>query len=506
MGQILIPLAYILNLGWLRIGPPYIYLNIDPVIFHLGPLALRWYGLMYVVGIIIGLSIIRGYTDRKGIDQDMVYRILWWCIAAGLIGGRLYFVIQQPNLVDYYLKNPIHIIATWEGGMAFYGAIFLVIPTLVWRARAERINPLVLIDAGVLFAAAGQIFGRIGNLINGDIIGYTSTLPWSTVYQNPASWACLRPETCNVPVQPAAGYELLTNLVLLGVMLYLAKRVRRPGVLMLVYLYTYAITQFLIFYTRANDIVSFLGLNWGLKQAQWTSLVVLVALLPLTYWLIRYSKPVPQGETAATYGLVPKKSAVVASGTVTKIVDVTDKSKDRKKTPAIMDEKPIMIPRHEVEIVPEEAAEQLPRKSGKDITDEPTIEIVPDEEKIETARNASDDITDAPTIEITPDEQASTTVQNASSEIAPADEEESDKTELKASDDITDAPTVEIVADEEGASKATEGDVVVDGEDEQGEEENKQNVKESEKDEEVVEGEVKEVPEEKTEVSSKKKK
>ena len=114
-------LAYVIDLGWFRIGPPYVYLNIDPIIVHLGPLALRWYGLMYVVAIIIGLRVVTGYTARKGIDQDMIYRVLWWCIAAGLIGGRLYFVIQQPNFVSY-LANPIHIIATWEGGMAFYGA------------------------------------------------------------------------------------------------------------------------------------------------------------------------------------------------------------------------------------------------------------------------------------------------------------------------------------------------------------------------------------------------
>jgi len=298
-----IPLAYILDWGWLRIGPPYIYVNIDPVIVHLGPLALRWYGLMYVVGIIIGLQVIKNYTTRKGIDQDMVYRVLWWCVVAGLIGGRLYFVVQQPNFFSYYLTQPIHIIATWEGGMAFYGAIFLVIPTLFWRSRKERINPLVLIDAGVLFATAGQIFGRIGNLINGDIIGYRSTLPWSTVYQHPNSWACLSPDTCNVPVQPAAGYELIINLLLLGLMFYLARRVRRPGVLMLVYLFGYAITQFLIFFARANIVVSFLGLDWGLKQAQWTSLVMAIVLLPITYLVLRYSKPVPVGEVAATYGI-----------------------------------------------------------------------------------------------------------------------------------------------------------------------------------------------------------
>src|SRR5436853_4010972 len=98
-----IHLAYLLDWGWIRIGSPYIYINIDPVIIHLGPLALRWYGLMYVVGIIMGLVALQGYTKRKGLHQDIVYRALWWSIVAGLIGGRLYFVIQQPNFFSYYL-------------------------------------------------------------------------------------------------------------------------------------------------------------------------------------------------------------------------------------------------------------------------------------------------------------------------------------------------------------------------------------------------------------------
>ncbi len=307
MGIFLI-LANIINWGWLSIGPPYIYININPVIVQIGPLALRWYGLMYVVGIVIGLWAIRHYTERKGITQNTVYRILWWCVVAGLIGGRLYFVVQQPNFFSYYLAQPQHILATWEGGMAFFGAIFLVIPTIFWRSRVERINPLVAIDAGVLFAIVAQIFGRIGNLINGDIIGYHSTLPWSTVYQNPNSFACLNAvaNTCNVPVQPAAGYELLSNVVVMILMFYLAYRLRRPGVLMLVYLYAYVITQFLLFFVRDNVVVTFLGLNWGLKQAQWTSLVVFIILLPITYLVFRYSKPIPKGAVAATYG-IPQK-------------------------------------------------------------------------------------------------------------------------------------------------------------------------------------------------------
>lgn len=301
-------LAYLIDWGWIRLGPPYVYININPVIVQIGPLALRWYGLMYVVAILIGLWAIRGYTRRKGISQNVVDRVVWWCIAAGVIGGRLYFVVQQPDLVSGYLLQPWRILATWEGGMAFFGAIFLVLATLFWRARIERVNPLVLMDAAVLFGAIGQIFGRIGNLINGDIIGYKSTLPWSTVYQNPQSWACLNPATCNVPVQPAAAYELLTNLVVLALMLFVVRRATRPGVLLLVYLYCYVTTQFLLFFVRDNVIVSFLDLNWGLKQAQWTSLVLFAVLLPTTYFILRRSHPVPEGEVAATYG-IPQKPA-----------------------------------------------------------------------------------------------------------------------------------------------------------------------------------------------------
>lgn len=293
----------------------YIPINIDPVIFYIGPLAMRWYGLMYVVGILIGLWVIRGYTKRKGITQDTVYRILWWCIVAGLIGGRLYFVIQQPNFFSFYIKQPQHILATWEGGMAFFGAIFLVIPTIFWRSKVERINPLVAIDAGVLFAAAGQIFGRIGNIINGDIVGYRSNLPWATLYTNPHSFFCqglTNPALCGNPitaVQPSAAYEMLGNIVLLAIMLYLAHRLRRPGTLMLIYLFGYVITQFSIFFVRDNIIVSFLGLNWGLKQAQWTALVVFILLIPLTFLVLRFSKPVPEGEVPATYGIPQKVKA-----------------------------------------------------------------------------------------------------------------------------------------------------------------------------------------------------
>src|SRR6266487_6279149 len=240
-----------------------------------------------------------GLLDQLGLDTD----------------GPLYFVIQQPDLVQDYLLKPQHILATWEGGMAFFGAIFLVVPVLFWRAIKERLNPLVVLDAGALFAAFAQPFGRLGNLINGDIIGFPSTLPWSTIYDNLNSWACQNPAagTCHVPVQPAAAYEILLNLILIVALLFLARGYRCPGMLMLTYLFSYAITQFLVFFARANSIVPLFTLNWGLKQAQWTSLIVLLLLIPPTLWISRwrYAQPVPVGEIPATYGIPQKPTSQV---------------------------------------------------------------------------------------------------------------------------------------------------------------------------------------------------
>lgn len=173
------------------------------------------------------------------------------------------------------------------------------------------------------FAAAGQIFGRIGNLINGDIVGYPSTLPWATIYQNPHSFFCMglaNPSRCGsvaTAVQPAAAYELLANIALLGLMFFLAYHLRRPGILMLVYLFGYVMTQFFIFFVRDNLVVSFLGLNWGLKQAQWTSLVVFILLIPLTFLVLRFSRPVPPGEAAAAYGIPQKPKRQTERGATT---------------------------------------------------------------------------------------------------------------------------------------------------------------------------------------------
>src|SRR5207302_865215 len=180
-----------------------------PVLFRIGPVSVHWYGLMYVVGIVVGLWVALPYAARLGIDRDSAYEIFWPVLIASLIGGRLYYVVQS-NL-GWYLQHPQNILATWEGGMAFYGAVFLGAPTLLVASRLRGIPPALVLDAAAVFIPVAQAFGRLGNLVNGDIIGYPSTLPWATQYTNPSNTFV---PSHAVAYQPAAAYELLFSLAL----------------------------------------------------------------------------------------------------------------------------------------------------------------------------------------------------------------------------------------------------------------------------------------------------
>ena len=257
-----------------------IVLNIDPVLIHLGPLAIRWYGLMYVVGIVVGMWAALPYLRARGISEDQVWSILGPCIVTGIIGGRLFYVVQQP--LGPFIAQPWRIIATWEGGMAFYGAIGAVIITLWFVCRREKIPFWTMLDGAALFAAVGQLFGRVGNLINGDILGAPTTLPWGIVYANPNSFA----PSHTIAYQPAPVYEMLCNVVLIALLYTLRNRVTIPGLLGAIYLLGYAVTQFIVFFLRYSEPV----VGFGLKQAQLTSIVVFVLALGLVAWRVRAAR------------------------------------------------------------------------------------------------------------------------------------------------------------------------------------------------------------------------
>ena len=252
-----------------------ITINMNPVAFSIGRLSVRWYGLMYVVGITIGLLVAWPYAKWKGITDDQLEKIVIWAVPAGLIGARLYYVIQQP--LGQYLKDPLRIFAVWEGGMAFYGAIFAVVIVILLLSRRLKIPILNLLDVAAIFAVVGQFFGRIGNIINGDVLGYPTKLPWGFVYTNPNSFA---PRN-DIAYQPAAVYEALINILLFSLLWWLRKKVK-PGVLFFIYILGYSLSQIIVFFWRDNEII-FLGL----KQAQLTAIGTIVVAVAIFTWFLR---------------------------------------------------------------------------------------------------------------------------------------------------------------------------------------------------------------------------
>lgn len=301
--------------GGARLPFAYIVLNIDPILVQIGNLAVHWYGIAYVVAISLGLWFLLHWTRAQGIHDDQTWSIFLWTAIAGLIGGRLYFVIQQPDLVSNYLLQPFNIIKVWNGGMAFFGAIFLGTAMLLVIAPRYSLNRFLIIDGGALFAAIGQIFGRFGNIINGDITGQALSsgpitipgdacaqapcvisiadshyLPWAFVYRNPHSFAAL-----NTPFQPAPVYEMLANLIALAILWRLRFLLPRilPGLFFVLYLALYAVGQLIVFFFRGSEPTTpFLGIN-GLKQAQWTAIFALLACVLLLFLVRRFSRPWP---------------------------------------------------------------------------------------------------------------------------------------------------------------------------------------------------------------------
>jgi phosphatidylglycerol:prolipoprotein diacylglycerol transferase len=207
-----------------------------------------------------------------------VYAVFWPVLVASLIGGRLYYVVQS-NL-GWYLHHPQDILATWEGGMAFYGAVFLGLPVLVLAARRSRVKLPYLLDATALFIPLAQSFGRVGNLVNGDILGYPSAAAWATRYTNPDNTFV---PSHAVAYAPAAAYELLFSAALFALLWALRNRPHVPGSLFFLWLVSYSAGQFVLFFWRANSVVFA-----GLKQAQLTALVTIVVVVPLWFAWRRY--------------------------------------------------------------------------------------------------------------------------------------------------------------------------------------------------------------------------
>ena len=274
-----------------------IKIGIDPVLVNIGGLKIHWYGIMIALGLYAGIQVALADSPRRGINRDQLMNVALLAAILGIAGGRLYYVVQ--NNPSFYVHHPIEIIAVWNGGMAFYGAIFGGALALIISAWRWHIPLWSLLDVGALGMTIGQAIGRVGNIINGDIVGY-KTNGWGFEYTNPHTFGPL-----DTPVQPANLYELLIALALFLILWSLRKRIHPEGMLALVYVVLYSISQFFIFFVRDNIVI--LG---GLKQAQVTAIVVIILTLPIIAYLLWKERQHPRAEAAVAEG--PRPAGEVA--------------------------------------------------------------------------------------------------------------------------------------------------------------------------------------------------
>ncbi|MEE9613463.1 MAG: prolipoprotein diacylglyceryl transferase [Thermodesulfobacteriota bacterium] len=241
-----------------------------PVLFDFGPVQIRFYGLMYVVAILVGSYIVKSEVRRKGISltDDDVMNFVIWTVVSGVVGARLYYVVFNWG---FYAANPVEIPAIWHGGLAIHGGLIGGFTFACFYLRSYEVNFWRMSDAVAPAIILGQAFGRFGNFMNGDAHGRPTDMPWGVVFP-PESIAGR--EFPGIPTHPAMLYEMTINLsIFLFLWFVMRKQERGNGFIFALYLIMYSIGRFLVEHFRADSLM--LG---PLKAAQVMSIVLVLAL------------------------------------------------------------------------------------------------------------------------------------------------------------------------------------------------------------------------------------
>ncbi|MDP9206195.1 MAG: prolipoprotein diacylglyceryl transferase [Gemmatimonadota bacterium] len=258
------------------------YPRIPPTIVSIGPIALRWYSLMYVVGYVLGYRLVlrRVASGRSAITRAELDSLLWYLVAGMLIGARVVYVLVYGRAE--YSAHLLEAFAVWRGGLSFHGAILGMATAIALFARRYRLQILEVTDVVALCGTPGLFFGRIGNFINGELYGRPTNVPWAMIF--PA-------DPRQLPRHPSQLYEAVAEGIILSIVLWSIDRWAyrhewyEVGLVTGVFLIGYAIIRFSLESTREPDAQ--LGLVLGpLSMGQLLSLIMLgcgIALLRIVY-------------------------------------------------------------------------------------------------------------------------------------------------------------------------------------------------------------------------------
>jgi phosphatidylglycerol---prolipoprotein diacylglyceryl transferase len=255
------------------------YPHINPIALQLGPIAIHWYGLTYLVafGLFTWLGARRVQLAQfasRGWTRREVEDLLFYGVLGVVLGGRLgYVLFYKPG---YYAANPFEIIAVWKGGMSFHGGMLGVIAAMALFARMRGRQFLDVADLVAPCVPTGLASGRIGNFINAELPGRLAdpSLPWGMVYPNAGP----------LPRHPSSLYQFALEGLLLFVLLWLyAKKPRGLGQVAGAFLFGYGVLRFIAEYFREPD--EFLGLlALNLSMGQWLCVPMIVAGIAL--WVV----------------------------------------------------------------------------------------------------------------------------------------------------------------------------------------------------------------------------
>ncbi len=203
--------------------------NFDPVLIHLGPIAIRWYAIAYIAGILLGwrygvwltrdAKLWRG--SRPTLDERQIDDLVLWLTLAILVGGRLGSILFYNTSVIW--TDPLEIFQPWHGGMSFHGAFLAVTGVIVWFAWRNKVDMLRLGDLVAPCVPFGLFFGRIANFINGELWGRPTTLPWGIIFPNAG------PEPRHPSELYEAGLEGLALFIILRIATHHLKWLPRRG-------------------------------------------------------------------------------------------------------------------------------------------------------------------------------------------------------------------------------------------------------------------------------------
>ena len=241
-------------------------MSVDQFGIHLGPLYIRFYGVILMLGVVAGAYLADKEATRRKMNSDFLWDSLFWMVIGGVVGARIWHILTpSPSLVavgvttQYYLTHPLDAIAVWRGGLGIPGAVIGGMFALRWTAKRQKESFLDWIDVIAPSLLLGQAIGRWGNFVNQELYGAPSDLPWAITIapQNRL------PEFANqATYHPIFLYEMLWNLTSVFFLLWLGRKYGKrlmSGDIFLAYLITYPVIRILLDFLRldASEVAGF---------------------------------------------------------------------------------------------------------------------------------------------------------------------------------------------------------------------------------------------------------